>query len=175
MHQMISNEDHGSTKSSSSPQLAIAEVVLATAVLSGDLGVGGCRLAPPRLTVPCPLVQVHDHAGVLARRPLAATHLQAAGGRPGQGPHRDVHRCECGGMGVGGLTWSLVWENPGLMALSPWQEYLDLSVPFEQYSPAGQDTHSTCSSGDDSVFAHDLLPDEPCLPKHPPCNGVIRT
>lgn len=65
--------------------------------------------------------------------------------------------------------------HPGLMALSPWQEYLDLSVPFEQYSPAGQDTHSTCSSGDDSVFAHDLLPDEPCLPKHPPCNGVIRT
>ncbi|OXB78813.1 UNVERIFIED_CONTAM: hypothetical protein H355_011831 [Colinus virginianus] len=54
-------------------------------------------------------------------------------------------------------------------------EYLDLSVPFEQYSPAGQDTHSTCSSGDDSVFAHDLLPDEPCLPKHAPCNGVIRT
>ena len=57
----------------------------------------------------------------------------------------------------------------------PFQEYLDLSVPFEQYSPAGQDTHSTCSSGDDSVFAHDLLPDEPCLPKHVPCNGVIRT
>lgn len=113
MHQMISNEDHGSAKSSSSPQLAIAEVVLATAVLSGDLGMGGCRLAPPRLTVPCPLVQVHDHAGVLARRPLAATHLQAAGGRPGQGPHRDVHRCECGGMGVGGLTWSLVWGTPG--------------------------------------------------------------
>lgn len=47
------------------------------------------------------------------------------------------------------------------------QEYLDLSVPFEQYSPAGQDTHSACSSsGDDSVFAHDPLPDEPCLPKH---------
>ncbi|XP_032890432.1 fibroblast growth factor receptor 3 isoform X4 [Amblyraja radiata] len=54
-------------------------------------------------------------------------------------------------------------------------EYLDLSAPFEQYSPACQDTHSTCSSGDDSVFAHDALPDEPCLPKHQQCNGAIRT
>lgn len=41
------------------------------------------------------------------------------------------------------------------------QEYLDLSVPFEQYSPGGQDTPSSSSSGDDSVFAHDLLPPAP--------------
>uniref|UniRef100_A0A3B4GJS1 Fibroblast growth factor receptor n=1 Tax=Pundamilia nyererei TaxID=303518 RepID=A0A3B4GJS1_9CICH len=54
-------------------------------------------------------------------------------------------------------------------------EYLDLSVPFEQYSPTCQDSNSTCSSGDDSVFAHDPLPDEPCLPKQLPSNGVIRT
>jgi len=121
------------------------------------------------------LVKVHDHAGVLARGPLAAAHLQAAGGRPGQGPHRDVHRCECGGVGAGKGRSVPGWWHLVLMGLLSWQEYLDLSVPFEQYSPAGQDTHSTCSSGDDSVFAHDLLPDEPCLPKHPPCNGVIRT
>uniref|UniRef100_A0A8C2ATF3 Fibroblast growth factor receptor n=1 Tax=Cyprinus carpio TaxID=7962 RepID=A0A8C2ATF3_CYPCA len=39
-------------------------------------------------------------------------------------------------------------------------EYLDLSVPFEQYSPTCPDSNSTCSSSDDSVFAHDPLPDE---------------
>uniref|UniRef100_A0A672MDG4 Fibroblast growth factor receptor n=1 Tax=Sinocyclocheilus grahami TaxID=75366 RepID=A0A672MDG4_SINGR len=56
------------------------------------------------------------------------------------------------------------------------QEYLDLSVSFEQYSPTCPDSNSTCSSGDDSVFAHDPLPDEPCLPKHHlHSNGVIRT
>uniref|UniRef100_A0A663NBV6 Fibroblast growth factor receptor 3 n=1 Tax=Athene cunicularia TaxID=194338 RepID=A0A663NBV6_ATHCN len=69
----------------------------------------------------------------------------------------------------------LVEDLDRVLTVTSTDEYLDLSVPFEQYSPAGQDTHSTCSSGDDSVFAHDLLPDEPCLPKHPPCNGVIRT
>ncbi|RLW09234.1 hypothetical protein DV515_00003010 [Chloebia gouldiae] len=69
----------------------------------------------------------------------------------------------------------LVEDLDRVLTVTSTDEYLDLSVPFEQYSPAGQDTHSTCSSGDDSVFAHDLLPDEPCLPKRPPCNGVIRT
>uniref|UniRef100_A0A8C3EB96 Fibroblast growth factor receptor 3 n=2 Tax=Corvus moneduloides TaxID=1196302 RepID=A0A8C3EB96_CORMO len=69
----------------------------------------------------------------------------------------------------------LVEDLDRVLTVTSTDEYLDLSVPFEQYSPAGQDTHSTCSSGDDSVFAHDLLPDEPCLPKHPPCNGLIRT
>lgn len=49
------------------------------------------------------------------------------------------------------------------------QEYLDLSVPFEQYSPGGQDTPSSGSSGDDSVFAHDLLPPAP------PGSGGSRT
>ncbi|XP_078508908.1 fibroblast growth factor receptor 4 isoform X1 [Lissotriton helveticus] len=38
------------------------------------------------------------------------------------------------------------------------EEYLDLSMPFEQYSPACEDTTSTCSS-DDSVFTH-----EPAVP-----------
>lgn len=36
-------------------------------------------------------------------------------------------------------------------------QYLDLSMPFEQYSPSCEDTASSCSS-DDSVFTHDPLP-----------------
>lgn len=51
-------------------------------------------------------------------------------------------------------------EDAALTTTLP-QEYLDLSVPFEQYSPGGQDTPSSSSSGDDSVFAHDLLPPAP--------------
>ncbi|XP_070595026.1 fibroblast growth factor receptor 4 isoform X2 [Erythrolamprus reginae] len=47
-----------------------------------------------------------------------------------------------------------------LVAVS--DEYLDLSMPFEQYSPSCEDTTSTCSS-DDSVFTHDPLPITPCL------------
>ncbi|NWZ31897.1 FGFR1 factor, partial [Asarcornis scutulata] len=59
----------------------------------------------------------------------------------------------------------------------PLQEYLDLSVPLDQYSPGFPDTRSsTCSSGEDSVFSHDPLPDEPCLPKYPPqhTNGGLK-
>ncbi|XP_053574053.1 LOW QUALITY PROTEIN: fibroblast growth factor receptor 1 [Bombina bombina] len=53
------------------------------------------------------------------------------------------------------------------VALSSNQEYLDLSIPLGQYSPCFPDTRSsTCSSGEDSVFSHDPLPDEPCLPKY---------
>lgn len=42
------------------------------------------------------------------------------------------------------------------------EEYLDLSTPFEQYSPSCEDTTSTCSS-DDSVFTHEPLLPDPCL------------
>ncbi|XP_064420397.1 fibroblast growth factor receptor 3 isoform X2 [Latimeria chalumnae] len=69
----------------------------------------------------------------------------------------------------------LVEDLDRVLTMTSTDEYLDLSVTFEQYSPTCQDSHSTCSSGDDSVFAHDPLPDEPCLPKHQQCNGVIRT
>ncbi|XP_053560199.1 fibroblast growth factor receptor 3 isoform X4 [Bombina bombina] len=69
----------------------------------------------------------------------------------------------------------LVEDLDRVLTVTSTDEYLDLSVPFEQYSPACQDTHSTCSSGDDSVFAHDILADEPCLPKHQQYNGVIST
>lgn len=57
-----------------------------------------------------------------------------------------------------------------LLYLRP-QEYLDLCAPTEQYSPSFPDTRSSCSSGDDSVFSHDPLPDEPCLPKYQHING----
>ncbi|XP_027691922.1 fibroblast growth factor receptor 3 isoform X13 [Vombatus ursinus] len=69
----------------------------------------------------------------------------------------------------------LVEDLDRVLTVTSTDEYLDLSVPFEQYSPTCQDSHSTCSSGDDSVFAHDLLPEEPCLPKGPKCNGALRT
>uniref|UniRef100_A0A7N8XPI3 Fibroblast growth factor receptor n=1 Tax=Mastacembelus armatus TaxID=205130 RepID=A0A7N8XPI3_9TELE len=69
----------------------------------------------------------------------------------------------------------LVEDHDRVLSMTSTDEYLDLSVPFEQYSPTCQDSNSTCSSGDDSVFAPDPLPDEPCLPKQLPSNGVIRT
>ncbi|XP_028918919.1 fibroblast growth factor receptor 3 isoform X2 [Ornithorhynchus anatinus] len=64
----------------------------------------------------------------------------------------------------------LVEDLDRILTVTSTDEYLDLSAPLEQYSPACQDTHSTCSSGDDSVFAH-----EPCLPQ-PQCGpSPIRT
>ncbi|KFV68232.1 Fibroblast growth factor receptor 1, partial [Dryobates pubescens] len=55
-----------------------------------------------------------------------------------------------------------------IVAMTSNQEYLDLSMPLDQYSPGFPDTRSsTCSSGEDSVFSHDPLPDEPCLPRLP--------
>ncbi|XP_066534419.1 fibroblast growth factor receptor 3 [Hoplias malabaricus] len=69
----------------------------------------------------------------------------------------------------------LVEDHDRVLSMTSTDEYLDLSVPFEQYSPTCPDSNSTCSSGDDSVFAHDPLPDEPCLPKHRHNNGIIRT
>ncbi|OCT96655.1 hypothetical protein XELAEV_18008865mg [Xenopus laevis] len=69
----------------------------------------------------------------------------------------------------------LVEDLDRVLTVTSTNEYLDLSVAFEQYSPPSQDSHSTCSSGDDSVFAHDILPDEPCLPKHQQHNGAIPT
>ncbi|XP_067278666.1 fibroblast growth factor receptor 3 isoform X1 [Pseudorasbora parva] len=70
----------------------------------------------------------------------------------------------------------LVEDHDRVLSMTSTDEYLDLSVSFEQYSPTCPDSNSTCSSGDDSVFAHDSLPEEPCLPKHHHhTNGVIRT
>ncbi|KAF6371726.1 fibroblast growth factor receptor 3 [Rhinolophus ferrumequinum] len=55
----------------------------------------------------------------------------------------------------------LVEDLDRILTVTSTDEYLDLSVPFEQYSPGGQDTPSSSSSGDDSVFAHELLPPAP--------------
>ncbi|XP_034364359.1 fibroblast growth factor receptor 3 isoform X8 [Arvicanthis niloticus] len=63
----------------------------------------------------------------------------------------------------------LVEDLDRILTVTSTDEYLDLSVPFEQYSPGGQDTPSSSSSGDDSVFTHDLLP------PGPPSNGGPRT
>ena len=65
---------------------------------------------------------------------------------------------------------------PDLLCLLS-QEYLDLSMPLDQYSPSFPDTRSsTCSSGEDSVFSHEPLPEEPCLPRHPAqlANGGLK-
>ncbi|KAI3363037.1 hypothetical protein L3Q82_011696 [Scortum barcoo] len=61
----------------------------------------------------------------------------------------------------------LVEDLDRILTLSTNEEYLDLCAPTEQYSPSFPDTRSSCSSGDDSVFSHDPLPDEPCLPNPP--------
>nr|KAF6431227.1 fibroblast growth factor receptor 3 [Rousettus aegyptiacus] len=63
----------------------------------------------------------------------------------------------------------LVEDLDRILTVTSTDEYLDLSVPFEQYSPGGQDTPSSSSSGDDSVFAHDLLPPAP------PGSGGLQT
>ncbi|XP_021230637.1 fibroblast growth factor receptor 1 isoform X3 [Numida meleagris] len=63
----------------------------------------------------------------------------------------------------------LVEDLDRIVAMTSNQEYLDLSVPLDQYSPGFPATRSsTCSSGEDSVFSHDALPDEPCLPRCAP-------
>ncbi|KAJ8400954.1 hypothetical protein AAFF_G00389110 [Aldrovandia affinis] len=68
----------------------------------------------------------------------------------------------------------LVEDLDRTLAMTSNQEYLDLSVPMDQYSPSYPDTRSsTCSSGEDSVFSHDAGTEEPCLPRFPPQpNGV---
>uniref|UniRef100_A0A2K5R7W3 Fibroblast growth factor receptor n=1 Tax=Cebus imitator TaxID=2715852 RepID=A0A2K5R7W3_CEBIM len=63
----------------------------------------------------------------------------------------------------------LVEDLDRILTVTSTDEYLDLSAPFEQYSPGGQDTPSSSSSGDDSVFTHDLLPPAP------PSSGGPRT
>ncbi|XP_050766033.1 fibroblast growth factor receptor 1 isoform X5 [Gymnogyps californianus] len=71
----------------------------------------------------------------------------------------------------------LVEDLDRIVAMTSNQEYLDLSMPLDQYSPGFPDTRSsTCSSGEDSVFSHDPLPYEPCLPKFPPqhTNGGLK-
>ncbi|XP_054456549.1 fibroblast growth factor receptor 2 isoform X4 [Anoplopoma fimbria] len=69
----------------------------------------------------------------------------------------------------------LVEDLDRILTLNTNEEYLDLCAPAEQYSPSFPDTRSSCSSGDDSVFSHDPLPDEPCIPKYQHINGNVKT
>ncbi|XP_054654187.1 fibroblast growth factor receptor 2 isoform X2 [Dunckerocampus dactyliophorus] len=69
----------------------------------------------------------------------------------------------------------LVEDLDRILTLNTNEEYLDLCTPTEQYSPIFPDTRSSCSSGDDSVFSHEPLPDEPCLPKYQHINGNVKT
>uniref|UniRef100_A0A8D0BD01 Fibroblast growth factor receptor n=1 Tax=Salvator merianae TaxID=96440 RepID=A0A8D0BD01_SALMN len=69
----------------------------------------------------------------------------------------------------------LVEDLDRILTLTTNEEYLDLSGPLEQYSPSSQDTRSSCSSGDDSVFSPDPMPYEPCLPKYQHINGSVKT
>ncbi|XP_058236867.1 fibroblast growth factor receptor 2 isoform X4 [Hemibagrus wyckioides] len=69
----------------------------------------------------------------------------------------------------------LVEDLDRILTLASQEEYIDLCAPTEQYSPCFPDTRSSCSSGDDSVFSHEPLPDEPCLPKYQHINGGIKT
>ncbi|XP_046720181.1 fibroblast growth factor receptor 2 isoform X3 [Silurus meridionalis] len=69
----------------------------------------------------------------------------------------------------------LVEDLDRILTLASQEEYIDLCTPTEQYSPCFPDTRSSCSSGDDSVFSHEPLPDEPCLPKYQHINGGIKT
>ncbi|XP_057212111.1 fibroblast growth factor receptor 1-A isoform X1 [Triplophysa rosa] len=63
----------------------------------------------------------------------------------------------------------LVEDLDRTLSMTSNQEYLDLSLSLDQFSPNFPDTRSsTCSSGEDSVFSHDPSADEPCLPKFPP-------
>ncbi|XP_043537395.1 fibroblast growth factor receptor 1-like [Chiloscyllium plagiosum] len=70
----------------------------------------------------------------------------------------------------------LVEDLDRILAMTSNQDYLDLSVSLDQYSPSFPDTRSsTCSSGEDSVFSHEPLPEEPCLPKYPGhSNGCLK-
>lgn len=54
-------------------------------------------------------------------------------------------------------------------------QYLDLSTPFEQYSPSCEDTSSSCSSDNDSVFTHDALSTDPCLLSYQDVHSRIDT
>uniref|UniRef100_A0A8C6V1D5 Fibroblast growth factor receptor n=1 Tax=Neogobius melanostomus TaxID=47308 RepID=A0A8C6V1D5_9GOBI len=60
-------------------------------------------------------------------------------------------------------TFKQLVEELDRTLLSISDEYLDLSTPFEQYSPSCEDTSSSCSSDNDSVFTHDALSTDPCL------------
>lgn len=70
----------------------------------------------------------------------------------------------------------LVEDLDRILTMTTNEEYLELSVPLEQYSPSFPDSScSASSSGDDSVFSSDPMPHDPCLPKYQHVNGTVKT
>lgn len=69
--------------------------------------------------------------------------------------------------------WIIVF--PHKISFSDFFQYLDLSTPFEQYSPSCEDTSSSCSSDNDSVFTHDALSTDPCLLSYQDVHSRIDT
>ncbi|XP_069051408.1 fibroblast growth factor receptor 4 [Lepisosteus oculatus] len=72
-------------------------------------------------------------------------------------------------------TFKQLVQDLDRILLSVSDEYLDLSTPFEQYSPSCEDASSTCSSDNDSVFTHDALSTDPCLLGYHDVHSRIRT
>uniref|UniRef100_A0A8C8A0W6 Fibroblast growth factor receptor 4 n=1 Tax=Oryzias sinensis TaxID=183150 RepID=A0A8C8A0W6_9TELE len=72
-------------------------------------------------------------------------------------------------------TFKKLVEELDKALLSISDEYLDLSTPFEQYSPSCEDTSSSCSSDNDSVFTHDALSTDPCLLSYQDVHSRIDT
>lgn len=112
-------------------------------------------------------VQVHDDEGLLACRAVSEAHVQTAGGGSGPLPGHDIQSGQSSARLL--IARRGVWFDGAKLLSFFSQEYLELSVPLDQYSPSYPDTRSsTCSSGEDSVFSHDAGAEEPCLPKFPP-------
>ncbi|KAG9340921.1 hypothetical protein JZ751_020114 [Albula glossodonta] len=60
-------------------------------------------------------------------------------------------------------TFKQLVEELDRLLLSVSDDYLDLAMAFEQYSPFCEETSGSCSSDNDSVFTHDALPPGPTL------------
>ncbi|KAI1898242.1 hypothetical protein AGOR_G00070320 [Albula goreensis] len=58
-------------------------------------------------------------------------------------------------------TFKQLVEELDRLLLSVSDDYLDLAMAFEQYSPFCEETSGSCSSDNDSVFTHDALPPGP--------------
>lgn len=110
--------------------------------------------------------QLHEDERMLACSSYTEANFQTAGGRAGQsaavyfrrGKSLDAFlNIQCVPFPKNYCEVNVL-NKPYLLL-----QYLDLSTPFEQYSPSCEDTSSSCSSDNDSVFTHDALSTDPCL------------
>ncbi|KAJ8394453.1 hypothetical protein AAFF_G00046640 [Aldrovandia affinis] len=72
-------------------------------------------------------------------------------------------------------TFKQLVEELDRVLLSVSDDYLDLAMPFEQYSPSCEDTSWSCSSDSDSVFTHDTIASGPVLHGDQRAHGGSRT